>query len=139
MGAQACGPAFTRERVNKWGVPCSPGYQGLYELLRPLGTPLVKLALFLAADRIKRNADGACSKPLKCGRAAFRVGTNRVLSSFQEPLSGLLSPRLDSEPLKNQARGLLVAEALTTQAQGPARGGPSRLSLTGEHPFLDCL
>ena len=107
--------------------------------MRPLGTPLVKLALFLAADRIKRNTDRVCSKPLKCGRAAFRVGTNRVLSSFQEPLSGLLSPHLDSELLKNQARGLLVAEALTILAQGPARGGPSQLSLTGKHPFLECL
>lgn len=51
---QVCVHAVAGDIVNKRSIPCSPGYQGLRELLRPLRTPLVRLALFLAADRIKR-------------------------------------------------------------------------------------
>lgn len=65
----------------------------------------------------------------------FYEGTSRALSFFQETLSRFLSLCLDSELLKNQARGPIAAAALTTLAQGWALGWPLALSLHDEHPF----
>lgn len=70
---------------------------------------------------------------------AFRGGTNFIPSSFRETLPRLPSPCLGSELLKNQARDLFAAEALTTPGSGSGLGWPLAVSGTGEPPFLECL
>lgn len=52
------------------------------ELLGPLGTPLARLALFLAADRVKRSTGVACSKLLKGGETALRSVRHQLRPLF---------------------------------------------------------